>query len=638
MRRVILAAMMIGGLSALTLGVSLGQEAEKKTEAKSGEGLMEDGAKNDAVRVLKPKLNGIFSLIPDRTLKGVDGKERQLYDFGKEKPLLIITTNANCPMCKKLAPKIVRITKDYADKVDVILVNPNDSDVKEVAAVIKTYGFDQPYFLDEFAEFSTALGTKTTTEVFLLDQARRLRYRGAIDDQYGIGIDLAEAKNHYLKNAIDQLLAAKPIEVEATWAPGCVLDLDKPIVEREDAPTWFGDVEPIIQANCQSCHRPGEGGPFELLTYDDAKSNAAMIRQVVRQRRMPPWFANPHVGGPFKNEARLSDAERQTIIDWVDAGAKSGDAKKKAKALEWQDGWTIEKPDLEIKAGETFTVKAEGAIPYRNVWVKTKEDGDRWVSAYEIRASEPVVVHHVLVFIKYPNRHPRKSEEPKAFDGLTGAFAGMVPGQKAVTFPAGMGKYLPKGAQLRFQIHYTAIGVKTDVDITLGLKFTDGEPEREIRTGALFNVLIAIPPGARNHAVGAFERTQKPMRIIGLLPHMHVRGSAFEYRAEYPEGKEEILLDIPQYDFNWQLAYHFSEHKYIPQGTRLTAKGWYDNSTSNPANPDPKATVRFGEQTWDEMMIGYYDYYYVRDEKDIPGAKKEEPKAKDPEPKGDTKE
>ena len=370
------------------------------------------------------------------------------------------------------------------------------------------------------------------------------------------------------------------------------------------APTYYEHVAPIVQERCQVCHREGAVGPFPLTTYKEVVGWSAMVQEVVETRRMPPWHADPKVGH-FKNSRRLSDLERDTILNWVKAGVPKGDKAKapQPKSFPAPTAWRIGEPDAVLEMPEAFTVPATGSVDYQYWEIKTDFDSDKWISGIEVQIGAPEVVHHVLVFVAYPNR--RRS--PRVRGGLKGYFASALPGDSIELFPKGSGKWLPKGSTLIFQVHYTPDGTERVDKSKVGLVFAKEKVERRVETIALNQTRFAIPPGDANHTVrGTYEFTEDKV-LFGLLPHMHLRGKSFRYLLKRPDGTSQALLSVPRYDFNWQNTYRLQEPIYIPKGSRVIGIATFDNSDQNPANPDPTKTVRFGEQTWDEMMIGYMD-------------------------------
>lgn len=591
---------MLLGLAAAA-GVVLSQDAGEELEDV-----------RQAPRLVDPRAHNIGRLIPDLEFTDTEGKAGKLSDYKDKQALVILVTNKGCPICKKYAPVINEIVEAYREKnVAFLLLNPMENEsVEECKDAIGRYGFTARYVPDPKGVIAKALKVNSTGDCFVLDAARTLRYRGAVSDQFGLGYNLDEPRFNYLTDAIDAVLAGRDVAVPATWAPGCLLELEAAAASGEI--TWHNRVSRIVQDNCQECHRAGENGPFELMTYADVKANRTMIKRQVKNKLMPPWFANPE-HGEFSNDRSLSDEDREALLGWIDNGCPEGDAKDAPLPKKFTDGWKIGEPESVLQIEQPITVPAKGKVEYQYVKLKTSFDEDKWVQAMEIRPTAPQVVHHVLIFLKYPRNHPRASEQPDDRGGLAGYFMGMVPGQGEIVFPEGMGKFLPKGAEMTFQIHYTPNGEEVQDQPKLGLIFCKEKPKKEVTTTGVSNVFFEIPAGADNHEVKAIHLVQQDMRVLSLMPHMHVRGKAYKYVAKLPSGEEITLLDVPRYDFNWQLVYVLREPIDLPKGSKIYATGWYDNSDKNPANPDPTKKVGFGEQTWQEMQIGYVNWIPVKD-------------------------
>jgi len=501
------------------------------------------------------------------------------------KVLVVAFSGRDCPVSKLYKPRLDKLAKEYS---------PRGVRFLTVSSVDKA--------------FVALFGPERSTETFVLDAKAVLRYRGAVDDQYGIGYVKDATSKTYLVDAVEALLAGKAPPVPATEAPGCAVE--KPVSSASPGKaasskiTFHKDVEPIFQKRCVDCHRPGEIGPFSLLKYDKAKASAKQIKEVVVQRRMPPWHADPK-HGEWKNDRRLTDKEVDTIAGWVDAGAPQGDAKDAPAAPKFIDGWQIGTPDAVYTIPRKERVPAEGTIPYRNLFVPTGLKEDKWVQAVEVRPSARSVVHHVLAFVVYPLN--RLKEQPK-LDGLNGYVGIYVPGEGPTAFPEGTGKYVPAGATVVFQIHYTATGEAAEDQTQIGFIWAKKRPAGEVVTMSASNTAIRIPAGAGDHPQEASFTFSHDAKLLSLLPHMHVRGKAFKYVAISPDGKEEVLLDVPRYDFNWQTCYRLKEPKALKRGTTIRAFARFDNSKDNPFNPDPTKGVRWGQQTWEEMLVGYMDY------------------------------
>ncbi len=380
-------------------------------------------------------------------------------------------------------------------------------------------------------------------------------------------------------------------------------------------PTFYQDVQPILERNCVSCHRPGEAAPMSFLTYKQVRPYAAAIKTSVAQRRMPPWNADPHVG-VFANDRSLSEAEIKTLTEWATTGATEGDPKKAAEVKrDFAEGWSIGKPDLVIEMPEAFKVPARGTIDYHYVIIPTGFTEDRWVSAAETRPMNRAVNHHIIAYVREPgsswlkNATPGKvfipnkdSGEGRPSDFLTGYAPGTIPDQVR----PGQGKLIKAGSDIVLQLHWTANGTEALDKAKVGIIFAKDKPQERVLTLESANYRFEIPPGVDNHRVDAKMTLHRETVLEGLTPHMHVRGKAFVMSVKLPDGTVKELLKVPAYDFNWQLSYILKEPLKLPAGSQILATGWFDNSPNNRNNPDPSKTVRFGEQSWEEMMIGFF--------------------------------
>ncbi len=366
------------------------------------------------------------------------------------------------------------------------------------------------------------------------------------------------------------------------------------------APTYSKDVAPILNKRCVECHRAGEAAPMALTNYTEVRPFAKAIREAVMANRMPVWLASPD-HGQFKNDRRLSDSEKEVISQWVAAGAPEGARRDLPPAPAFELGWNIGKPDRVIDIGTTFEVPASGTVPYKYFEVASGFTEDMWVQAAEIRPDKRSVVHHVIVFMLDAHGKP--------VDSAGGdLLVGWAPGDPPLQLPDGTAMRVRAGTRFRIQLHYTPNG-KAALDKTyFGLRFAKAPPVREAITGRAINTRLVIPAMAADHEEKASWQFKKDVEIVSYMPHMHVRGKAFQYAMVYPDGKREVLLDVPRYDFGWQLAYKPVTPLQVPQGARMECVARYDNSPNNRNNPDPAKEVRWGDQTWEEMMIGWFTY------------------------------
>jgi mono/diheme cytochrome c family protein len=391
------------------------------------------------------------------------------------------------------------------------------------------------------------------------------------------------------------------------------------------APTFSKDVAPILFQNCTGCHRAGEIGPMPLVSFSDARPWAKAIATRVANGTMPPWHADP-AHGQFLNDRRLSDRDRDTILKWASSGAPEGNPADTPKPPVFADGWQIGQPDTVWSMLEDYPIPPSGTIEYKNFEVPTNLMEDKWAQAIEIRPGDRTVVHHVIVYLIDPkaSRGPqaftpaqdmrRPAEAPKTERGAepndrpmqhqpTGWLGGFAPGQSVRVYQPGTALRVPAGATLIIQEHYTATGKATTDRTRIGIKWAKEAPKTEVNVATLQNANFVLPAGAADTRVDAEMTLNQDMTIWSVLPHTHMRGKKWEVSAIYPDGRTEVILNVPKYDFNWQTDYVFKQPLNMPKGTRIHTAAWYDNSTANKANPDPKKDVYWGDQTWEEMQF-----------------------------------
>jgi hypothetical protein len=392
-------------------------------------------------------------------------------------------------------------------------------------------------------------------------------------------------------------------------------------VKPPPTPTFYKDVAPIVQKHCQSCHRPGQIGPMSLVTYDDVRKRASLVEQMVQHRKMPPWFADPPYG-PFANDPSLTESEIETIGEWVQAGAPAGNPADAPPAKKWVEGWSIQRPDSVIRMPEVVHIPPTGDVDYTYEIVPLGFKEDRWIQMSEILPSSHDHVHHAVVYIRPPdskwlrdaplNHAFTSHEQHDAHWTDSDLLLVYAPGSSPDQWPEGMAKFVPAGSDLVFQMHYTTNGHAAVDQTSVGLVFAKQAPERRVITLQLTNDRFEIPPGDPDYEVEVSGTLPNDALLLGFFPHMHLRGKRFEYNIVRPGGNIETLLRV-NYDFHWQLSYRLAKPRPLKAGTRLQAVAWFDNSAQNPHNPDPTATVRWGDQTYEEMMVGFFDIAVPRD-------------------------
>jgi peroxiredoxin/mono/diheme cytochrome c family protein len=540
-----------------------------------------------------------------------DDKAVSLTDLKEKKAIVVVFLGTECPVNNAYIPVLSEMSGEYSAKgVAFLGINSNRQDTPDrVAAHARKFVVPFPVLKDVNNVVADQFGAKRTPEAFVLGSNGAILYRGRIDDQFGIGYTRpGKPSRRDLAAALDDILAGKPVTVAKTDVAGCLLcRVARP--KTEGAVTYTKQVSRILQNHCQECHRPGQIGPMPLLTYDDASAWADTIREVVAEKRMPPWHADAHFG-KFSNDRSLPKEDLDTLLAWLDNGTPKGDDKDLPAPRTYPEGWQFGKPDMVFTMPKPYVVPAEtpqGGVPYQYVSIPTNFSEDMWVQRAEIHPGSPAVIHHVIVFI-VPKGEIFRPDAPGA------VLCGMAPGDMPMSLRPGFAKKVPAGARLLFQMHYTPNG-KPYTDVTsVGLIFAKEPPPHRILTkpihsGKFIARFDKIPAGAENYRIETEYTFREDSHLTTFMPHMHLRGKDFRYEVTYPDGKTETLLYVPHYQFGWQTIYRTTEPLPMPKGTKLHCIAHFDNSTKNPSNPDATKDVFWGDQTWEEMMIGWIDYY-----------------------------
>ena len=551
--------------------------------------------------------------VADVTVTDVDGKRTTLAGLTGVTGAVIVIRDAECPVTQRYSPRLAELEQEFGPKgytFTYVDVTPHSrADAKANAAKYQLTGRT---ILDTDRRIVTALRAASAAEAFVIDARGTLRYRGAVDDQYGIDFHKDAPTVNYLREALGRVSSGREIVRRQTDAPGCVLPTNQTAAGKTRPITYHNRISRLVAENCQSCHRAEGNAPMPLDTYRQVADRRATIEYMTKSGRMPPWFAHKKVG-EWANDRSLSERDLKDLLAWAHNGAPEGSVKDAPLPKQFVKGWNIGTPDAIVQIPDTFHVPAQGVIEYKYSYAKTNFDEDKWVTAVEIRPSAAKVVHHVLVFVEEPGREPdarkRKPGDPAPNNGASSFFAATAPGTPAMLFPEGTAKKLPKGAWLKFQIHYTPNGTEQTDQTRIGFLFADKPVEREVATRSALNTRFEIKPFEKGQIVTAEIALRNGGTLLTLFPHMHTRGAAFKYELIAPDGKDTTtILDVPHYNFNWQTYYAFKKPLEVPAGGKIRATATYDNSKDNPFNPDPSKTVRWGEQTFEEMMIGYFDY------------------------------
>ncbi|HEY3393883.1 MAG TPA: redoxin domain-containing protein [Lacipirellulaceae bacterium] len=538
------------------------------------------------------------------TLQDYLGAQHSLSEWQDKKAIVVVFIGTECPLAKRYGPRLAELAAEYEPRgVQFVAVNSNQQDtLREMAHYARVHKIDFPMLKDSACEVADQFGAERTPAAYVLDHERNVCYQGRIDDQYGVGYSRSSAYKNYVVMALDELLAGKPVSNPVTEAVGCYISRADRKSPTGDI-TYTNQIARIMQDHCVRCHRPGQIAPFSLMSYDDVAAWAETMHEVIDEGRMPPWHASPAYGH-FSNDASMPDSAKQLFRQWIDNGMPEGDPADLPEPLEFTEGWQIPKPDVVFKMPEPFVVAAKGVVDYQYFEFDPEFKDDMWIRGAEVRPGNRSVVHHVLVFYVPPGQDDKRGE-----DALFNEVAAFAPGMPAGLWPEGYARLVPAGSKLVFQVHYTPNGSEQTDQTEVGLVFADPKAvNKEVKFGVAANTDFRIPPHHANfHVPAGYTFTQDTL-VHALIPHMHYRGKSFRFRAEYPDGNKEILLDVPQYDFNWQNAYVLAEAKLIPKGTVLMCDGYYDNSADNLMNPDPAKEVRWGDQSWEEMMLGSFVY------------------------------
>ena len=544
------------------------------------------------------------------------GRSHELYRNVAAPAVVLFTTGVGCPIVRQSTPLMKAIQDEFEPKgVRFFYLNASAYDTREdIAKDAEEFGVTAPVLLDSSQMITHALGATRTAEALVLDPKAgwKIVYRGAIDDRFSYGAQKAEASKTWLRDALVAQLAGQPAPVAHSQTKGCLINFAEP-----QKLSYSQDIAPILTAKCTTCHAAGGVAPFSMTSHQRLAKWAPMMREVIRTKQMPPWHADPAYNH-FENDRSLTAEEERTLLSWLEQGAPNDEGAVEDPLASAKPGmagepmWHLGEPDLVVQLPQEEKLAATGIFDYRYIYVPTTLTEDRWVSAVDVQPTNAAVLHHALIFIIYPAQY--QHIQPDMRGGLNGYFASFLPGQKVKPYPDNSGQFFPAGSVLVFQMHYNATG-KEEVDQTrMGIYFHKEKPANALMIQAAAETDFQIPPQAPDYAVEASFKFDQPARVYGLSPHMHYRGSRARFTALYPDEKQQVLLNVPFYQFDWQPMYMFAEPVEVPANTRIHVEGAFDNTPLNPRNPGPDQPVEFGEQSWEEMFIGYVTYAVPLDE------------------------
>jgi mono/diheme cytochrome c family protein len=598
-----------------------------------------------------PVVDKLNKKIENVTFTTLEGKQLPLGEIKEKKAVVVAFLSFDCPVSNSYVPLLNEMHTELSSKgVEFLAVCTSDESAAELQKKVAAFKIPYPICQDVKLTVVDAFKATTTPEVFVLDHNHVLRYRGRIDDGFSARLKRNPKVSEFdLKNALEDLLAGKPVRTPATTAIGCPVTVKADTTKAATTKlTYHKEVLPILQKHCQQCHRPGEVGPFSLMTYKQAVNWAEDIKEYTHSKKMPPW--KPQGGPSYEGERKLTDAEIKLLAEWVDGGMPEGDPKTAPEPRKFVEGWQLGTPDLILSTDEDFHLGASGPDTFRCFVLPTGLKEDKYIIGYEVRPGNPSIVHHTLNYWdgtgkarglndkSKANAKPTDNDRGPGYSVSMGlgftpdlsdlekmqktgippfsGIGGWAPGQMPRFLPEGTGYYLPKDAEIVIQVHYHRNGRPEKDRTRIGLYFAKKPVEKPWRTLVIdglpkitttFPHFTTLIPKDRSDFVSKGSLwTETDCTVYSVLPHMHLLGKKVKVTFTTPDGKTETLVDIHDWDYNWQETYWFKEPISIKAGTRFDVEAIFDNSSTNPNNPNhPPKDVRSGDETTDEMLFGF---------------------------------
>ena len=532
-----------------------------------------------------------------------NGESHELYYYSDAEAVVLIVQGNGCPIIRNALPDIKQVREQVSEDVVFLMLNANLQDTRStIAEEASEWEIDFPILVDETQLIARSLDITRTAEVFVFNpRTWEIAYRGPVNDRLGYERQKAEAEEHYLLDAIAAVSADELPTNTGEGAKGCLINIEAPQTEI----SYVDDIAPILASQCMTCHIPDGIGSWSMSSYDMIKGFSPMMREVIRTNRMPPWHADPHIG-EWQNDRALSNEQRKTLIDWIEAGSPRGQGEDPLPALmaslevEESVDWPLGQPDLIVDV-PPYDVPATGVVDYQNYDIASDLTEGVWVKGITVKPGDKNVVHHLLVGTLDPGRASSRG----VFDNYLGGYA---PGVAYAGLPEDSGVYIAPGSKFAVQMHYTPYGKAARDETQIGVYFHDAPPTHFVRHGVVIDYNLQIPANTKAHEESSYLQFDKDALLYTVLPHSHYRGRSSTFEIEYPDGEREMLLSVPNYDFNWQTGYAFTEPFEVPAGSKLIHRTIYDNSKQNFANPDPNATVTWGLQSWEEMLYGDFAF------------------------------
>ena len=535
------------------------------------------------------------------------GVAHRLFYYSDAPAIVVMTQGNGCPIVRNAVPAYRQVRDNYQEQgVKFFLLNSNLQDNKTtIAKEVADFGFDIPVLVDENQLVGESLNVTRTAEVFVIDpKSRKIVYHGPVDDRLTYQNQKAKAEFSYLSDALDAVIAGETVKISQVDAPGCIVNFpERDNKERHTNISYHDTIAPILEERCVECHQIGGIGPWAMTSYDMIKGFSPMIREVIRTDRMPPWHSDPNIGS-FLHDRSLTSNEIKTLVHWIEAGSPRGEGYDPlADPRESLPDWPLGVPDL-ILTVPSFDVPATGVVDYQRPYVVNPLEEGKWLRASTVKVGSRESVHHVLT--GYLKEIPKSGQSNEVRWGAS--VGGYAVGAESMIAREGLGTYIPAGGAIGLQMHYTPFGREVTDTTQIGLYFYDKRPPRMLRNSVIMDFSIEIPPEKANHAETAYLEFPKDAELFYAFPHAHYRGQSSTLAIRYPDGREEMILSLPKYDFNWQRAYEFKDPIKVPAGAKLIARYTYDNSTQNAANPDPSKKIVWGDQSFEEMLYTAISY------------------------------
>ncbi|BBM85984.1 redoxin domain-containing protein [Candidatus Uabimicrobium amorphum] len=548
-----------------------------------------------------------LTTVEDFALLDHEGKHHELYKYKHFPAVVLFSHGVGCPIVRHSLLSLQDLQKKYP-QVAFLMLNANPQDNREdIRQEMQKFQSTIPVLKDPTQLIAQELKITRTGEALVIDpQTWEIVYRGPISDRLGYETQKVGKVQNFVNTALHALLNKQKIDIVPTEVKGCAINMQDNLSIKSQKISYTKDIVPILKNKCLECHQNNGIGPWAMTSYKKIKGWSEMIKEVVLTKRMPPWTADAHYG-KFSNDTSLSVQEMRTLVHWINSGSPvdgNEDPLVKLHSKVAKQDWREGEPDVLLKL-KPQKVPSTGVMDYIRYKEQVPFEEDTWIRGVDIRPGEREVMHHMIIYIyppKDPNMDEKKQKKHKIY------LCGYAPGSGADMFPENTGVLVKKGSKFEFELHYTTSGRSVVDHSQIAFYLHKEKPQREFKVGAAYDVKIRIPANDPNHEVVASHTFKRDVTLYGLSPHMHYRGKSMTFTAIYPDKSQEILLAVPNYRFDWQTGYTLSQPKTIPKGTKLVCSGAFDNSKYNEYNPDPEKEVRWGEQSWEEMYIGFFLY------------------------------